>query len=352
MANRTLIVIGGGIIGHMVAWKACAADPSLKVTLIERDLPGAGASARAAGLHFPFSRTPAGREFSLSSQQFYQSALRLVPALPITSLDLRIHCAATGHENLQDVVTDGAQLDMDPEGSATAAALGSHLPVWRAVGANRADVLGLVIAIRRILAGRVHIVDGLMVRTILENDDGVAVETDDGCCLTANRLVLAPGPWALDAPFLPYTDALGIRIKRIVAFHVDEVVRRTAVDLFWEADAFFMPRSDDGTLFSFTRLEWDVSPDDAGRGISAADRDEAEAVIAHVAPRLSGKLLGGQTFCDAYSSNRVPIATAVGTGGRIAFAGAANGAGYRFAPAIADRALASIGLESGGQHLI
>lgn len=244
-------------------------------------------------------------------------------------------------------MTEGANLEVEPNEMAVTTALDSHLPIWTAVGANRAEVHSLVLAIRRNLGGRLRVIDGLRVHTIEERTSGITVNTHDGLSLNTDLVVLAPGPWALDEPFRPYTKELGLRIKRVVAFHVDESdVPRDSVDLFFEVDAFLMPRADGKTLFSFTRIEWDVSPDASGRGVSSDDRADAEAVIKKVAPRLSGKLLGGQAFCDAYSRNRVPIATTVGDSGRIAFAGGANGSGYRFAPAIADNALSAIGVAS------
>ncbi|MDH1270468.1 FAD-binding oxidoreductase [Rhizobium pusense] len=347
MKTRSLLIIGGGIIGHMVAWKACASDPKLEVTILERDLPGSGASAHAAGLHFPLSRTAGGRQYSLNSQQFYLSAVQQEPSLPISPLALRIHCAPADFAMLQEAMTEGANLEVEPNEMAVTTALDSHLPIWTAVGANRAEVHSLVLAIRRNLGGRLRVIDGLRVHTIEERTSGITVNTHDGLSLNTDLVVLAPGPWALDEPFRPYTKELGLRIKRVVAFHVDESdVPRDSVDLFFEVDAFLMPRADGKTLFSFTRIEWDVSPDASGRGVSSDDRADAEAVIKKVAPRLSGKLLGGQAFCDAYSRNRVPIATTVGDSGRIAFAGGANGSGYRFAPAIADNALSAIGVAS------
>ncbi|WP_080757341.1 NAD(P)/FAD-dependent oxidoreductase [Burkholderia gladioli] len=349
MNDLTLMIVGGGIIGHMVAWKACLSNPGITITLVERNLPGSGASARSAGLHFPLSRTSAGREYSLRSQQFYQSALRQLPSLPIDMLDLRIHCEAGQEAELREAMTAGAGLNRVPELEDGAGALGSHLPVWSATGANRADVRGLVIEIRRMLAGRLRILDGLQVDSITERRSGVELRTRDGAQLEADRLVLAPGPWVFDDAFRPYTGALGIRVKRVVAFHIEEAVPRTAVDLFFRADAFLMPRLGGGTLFSFTRNEWDVSPETSGQGISAADRAEAEGVLTQLAPALSVRLSGAQAFCDAYSHDRVPIATVLGDTGRIAFAGAANGSGYRFAPVIAERALAALGLDWDGQ---
>jgi glycine/D-amino acid oxidase-like deaminating enzyme len=46
----------------------------------------------------------------------------------------------------------------------------------------------------------------------------------------------------------------------------------------------------------------------------------------------------GRVFCDAYSADREPLVRALDEEGRLVFAGAANGSGYRLAPAIAAEA--------------
>lgn len=51
MARRDVIVVGGGIIGCTVAWRL--AQRGAKVTLVEREQPGAQASSAAAGLLQP-----------------------------------------------------------------------------------------------------------------------------------------------------------------------------------------------------------------------------------------------------------------------------------------------------------
>jgi glycine/D-amino acid oxidase-like deaminating enzyme len=43
----------------------------------------------------------------------------------------------------------------------------------------------------------------------------------------------------------------------------------------------------------------------------------------------------GRVFCDAYSPDRQPVIRPLDAAGRIVFAGAAGGSGYRLAPAIA-----------------
>jgi glycine/D-amino acid oxidase-like deaminating enzyme len=259
-------------------------------------------------------------------------------------LALRVHAGDDADAGWRSIFTSGARLAPDPESAAVSDRLGSRYPVWRADGAQRADARRLTEIINRRLHGRLTSYTGIKVDGIVEKQAAVHVYTLDGLVFAADQVILAPGPWALAAEFRPFTQDLGIRIKRVVAFHLDASAEdeRTepAVDLFVAEDAFLMPRAGGGgRLFSFTRQRWDVSPEESGAGIGAEDRDEAVRILRDVAPRLVDAIIGGQAFCDAYSPTRVPIVAEVGRTGRIVFAGAANGSGYRLAPAIADGVL-------------
>ena len=52
-ASPDAVVIGGGVIGLAVAWRA--AQRGLRVTVLERDRPGSGTSRVAAGMIAPIS---------------------------------------------------------------------------------------------------------------------------------------------------------------------------------------------------------------------------------------------------------------------------------------------------------
>jgi len=55
-------------------------------------------------------------------------------------------------------------------------------------------------------------------------------------------------------------------------------------------------------------------------------------------PELADAASSGRVFCDAYSPTGEPCVRTLDQAGRIVFAGAANGSGYRLAPAIASEA--------------
>ena len=348
--GTSLLIVGGGVMGHVTALLAARNDPRLDITLVERDRPGSGASSRSAGLHFPIGRSPRVRALSRASQLFYEGEMRQRSALPIRPLTLRIHCDAGKADWLASIVTTGASLQRCERAPAVADPFARRCERWTATGAHQALVGAYIRWIRHHLSGRVRFVEGTRVLDVDVSGRQAVARTADGQALRADHVVLSPGPFALAREFQPFVRSLSIRIKRVVAFHLDEPcpALEPGVDLFVEDDAFLMPRADgQGRVFSFTSEEWDVDPHVMAGGATKRDRDAAGAVLSRVAPGLSSRLCGAQAFCDAYSANREPIvAPLVGAPGaaRIVLAGAANGSGYRLAPAMATEALGQLGL--------
>jgi hypothetical protein len=129
--------------------------------------------------------------------------------------------------------------------------------------------------------------------------------------------------------------------------------------IFDEEDAFLLPVIHRGHwLLSYTRLEWDVDPDGPAQGLSPEDVEAARATLRPYSPALANACVSGRVCCDAYSQNHEPVVTTLdGTDGRVIFAGAASGSGYRLAPAIASEAVnllydtASQGATDDHQHV-
>lgn len=341
-------IVGGGIIGFTVAREVCRAFPDSTVTLIDRDVPGSGASARSAGLHFPLGRYPRVREMSRYSEEFYQDLRAEFPGAPIHPLGLRVHSAKLDHAGLSSMFTSAVTPLAADEQPSPLASADADYRVWTVDDAQYADVPALIAFYREALGDRLRTLFGLKIARIEETPENVTLSTHDGLRIDADHLILCPGPWALSDVFRPYTRNLDIRIKRVVAFHIDaadlhEPASVPTVDLFFDEDAFFMPwGKGDKRLFSFTRKKWDVTPEDSYGAITAEDRAEALAVLARIAPQLCDAVGGGQVFCDAYSATGAPVVASVTSSGRIVFAGAANGSGYRLAPAIARKTLKAI----------
>jgi glycine/D-amino acid oxidase-like deaminating enzyme len=152
--------------------------------------------------------------------------------------------------------------------------------------------------------------------------------------------VLAPGPWLAAPAWRDRLARLDVRVKKVVALHIEQPpAAGDGVVVFHDEDAFLLPLHEQRRwLFSYTSQVWDVEPDRLTGSVSAADLADAREVLVRRAPRLAGAARSGRVFCDAYSPDREPLVRALDEEGRLVFAGAANGSGYRLAPAIAAEA--------------
>jgi glycine/D-amino acid oxidase-like deaminating enzyme len=339
MRTDRIAVVGGGIIGCLVAREAARSGAG--VTLVDRDLVGLGASGRSAGVHFPLGRTERVRAMSAYSQAYYDALKDAFPALPIQPLALDaavpVGAAREHHARFLHPGRPGAMVAAEgrrvpwPDGGTT----------WRLPGCQVADVGDLVGALVRDLRDRAAVLEGVRVLAVDEHSSGVTLTLGTGESREFDQVVLCPGPWANADEWRRYTAGLGIRIKKVVALHVDQPVDADDVGVFFPVeDAFLVPVRHRGHwLFSYTCPDWDVLPDSLHDGLSAADLARARAVLVRYAPALADRVRGGRVFCDAYSPAREPLVVPVGATGRVVFAGAANGSGYRLGPAIATAAV-------------
>jgi D-arginine dehydrogenase len=149
-------------------------------------------------------------------------------------------------------------------------------------------------------------------------------------------VVLAPGPWLAGTPWHDLVAPLGLRAKKIAALHIER--RPGPADqavILDDDDAFLLPLAHRGHwLFSYSCQEWDVDPDELTGGLATAQLTAASECLRHYSPALADACASGRMFCDAYSPDREPVVRERDAAGRIVFAGAANGSGYRLAPAI------------------
>ncbi|MBA3774505.1 MAG: FAD-binding oxidoreductase [Ramlibacter sp.] len=334
-----IVVLGGGIVGTVVASRLLAEDGTRRITLVDAGLVGNGASQYSAGVHFPVGCSARVKALAATSADYYERMRTRAPAVPIHPFEPWVAADSAQAAEVEARCT-GLRAPNAADGRVPAD-LAPGLELWRLPGCHVADVQQVAQWHARQLLERAKLIEGLRVTAIDESAAGVRVQLSDGRTLAADALVLAPGPWANTGAFKPFTAALGIRIKKVVALHVDPAPARDAALFFPLEDAFLAPLPHRGHgLFSYTCTQWDVTPE-AMRHASLERRefDEAQAVLGRVAPGLLAQPpMGGRVFCDAYGPEREPIVCGVGTHGRIVFVGAANGSGYRLAPGMADEA--------------
>jgi glycine/D-amino acid oxidase-like deaminating enzyme len=310
-----IAVVGAGIIGCMIAREIIDRAPAAAVVVLDRDTVGSGASRLSAGLHLPRGSSPRLRKMTAYSHEFYLRLKENHPELPIRPVAMSI--VAGDGVRLRELYLDCARLTRRND-------------MWDGEGAHYTDVYALTQALACFLRPRVTFREGVRVTTL-----GTDLRLSTGETLSVDRVVLAPGPWltGLAAP-------MGLRVKKVVALHIE---RAPGPDdrlvVFQDEDAFLLPLRERGHwLFSYTSHDWDVDPTTVGTGLSTHDLTDAHACLRRYAPELADRAVSGRVFCDAYSPTGEPCVEPLDGAGRIVFAGAANGSGYRLAPAIASEA--------------
>lgn len=344
MIEVDVAVIGAGIIGCLTARELAARSADLSIAVFDRDIAGSGASRRSAGVHFPRGRTDRVRQMSALSHDYYRDLLEKEPQSPIFPLALSL--LSSRPDDVAEVYLEVAKLapadQVLTDQVLTDIALPPGMSAWSGEGCNYAEVGGLVTMLARQLRPRTQFCEGVAVTAVEPGAERVILRLSTGDDVAAAAVVLAPGPWLNRPAWSALVKPLGARVKKVVAVHVDQSAGADdQMVVFHDEDAFLMPVvSRDQWLFSYTSQHWDVDPDELTAGLSPGDLVDARACLSRYAPKLAERIHSGRVFCDAYSSDGEPIVRALDTAGRIVFAGAANGSGYRLAPAIAAEAIA------------
>lgn len=336
MKQVDVAVVGAGITGILTARELCARTPTRSIVVVESgDLAG-GASRRSAGLHFPRGATPRARAFASYSHDYYAQLLADHPSWPLFPLDVSVVAGAARAPVLSERYLDHARLVRggDPHPLVN---LPADSAVWQGTGCHYADVPALTRLLAGQLRDRVELREGVAVIGLSPDREGCTLRLSTGGTIRAGRVVLAPGPWLHSGPWKDMVAPLGARVKKIVALHIDQrPVADDPVLVFDDEDAFLLPMVQRGYwLFSYTCQEWDVSPDTVSASLSSRNVAEARDLLRRYAPHLRATATSGRVFCDAYSPQGAPLVEPLDPAGRIVFAGAASGSGYRFAPATA-----------------
>jgi glycine/D-amino acid oxidase-like deaminating enzyme len=267
---------------------------------------------------------------SAYSHAYYADLKRRHPRLPI--------------HPVRATLIDGTTDRYLPQAAPTPAEPGPAMPpgsrAWRIAGAHHCDVYQLTQELAAQLRPSVIFAEGVAVTAIEPNNDGVTVRTSTDIQITGTRVILAPGPWLTAPAWRDLLNPLRLRVKRVVALHIDRQPSPADEAILFDADdAFLLPLVRRGHwLFSYASPEWDVDPDRPPDGLPAREFQTARDLLRRYEPTMADACHGGRMFCDAYSPGREPVVQALDPAGRIVFAGAACGSGYRLAPAIAAEA--------------
>lgn len=207
MTFGSILIVGGGLMGLSAAWHLRRADPTTRVTVLERERPGAAASgASAAGVRAMF-RDPAERALALASlarwphlgreldgDTRYRRGGGLRVALDGESWALtEAEVAAQRADGVPVERVDAATVQRLAPGVAPRALGGIWCPIDGQAEA-RATVDAFAAAARR--AGA-RIEDGVEVTALLvEGNRVVGTRRADGTVDAADVVIVAAGAWS------------------------------------------------------------------------------------------------------------------------------------------------------------
>ncbi|MFD8144116.1 NAD(P)/FAD-dependent oxidoreductase [Streptomyces sp. NPDC059708] len=339
-ARTDVAVVGAGILGVLIAREVLSRDPSATVTVLDRDMIGSGATRRSAGLHFPRGADDTVRALAAESERFYADLHTARPDLPIHPLGMTVLAPESAEEALREAYLPEAKLRWTADLPPCVPALPKDFGAWEGDGCQYADVHALTQLLAAELRPAVSFREGVAVEAAAAGPGGTRLTLTGGATLDAGHVVIAPGPWTGEPAWRELVAPLGTRIKKVVALHVDTApAPGDRAVVLHEEDAFLLPVHHRGHwLLSYTCREWDVDPAGVDPAVTAGHLREGRALLTRYAPALAAHCRSGRVFCDAYGPGGRPLVTALDPYGRLVFAGAAGGSGYRLAPALAARA--------------
>ncbi len=349
-----IAVVGAGVIGALTAYIAKRAHPEFRITLLDRDLIGMGASAYGGAIRIPLGLTENHRALVRRSEELFAVFSRDSVVPPIQSKTIywfvKEHCTKQFLEKLTDPLVRSATADEIADLSNVIPGLvppAGAVPFvsFTAATGNAGALARWAVSVLRKEPG----FSGNECAAVVNVEDQrnrFKVQLSDGRNIFARYVVWSTGPW-LDDP-LPWPEGAipTRRIKKVAALHLDFQAKDTdPIVFFHDDDAYFLPNPErNAWIYCFASPVWDVNPADKPFALGSDDLTLALTLLDHHAPGLSGKWMGARVFCDAYAPERLPFSQTHPVSPNFVLATCGSGSGYRLGPAIAEQALSLLGL--------
>jgi glycine oxidase len=319
--TRSVVVVGGGIMGCACAWEL--ARRGVSVTLFERSVPGAEASSAAAGILGASVEHREGgplARLARESRRLYPAFVR--DLVQKTAIDpeyrecgvLQVDFArrrSPGHapkgRSARRVLDARALRRLEPALSERVASGVLH------EGDARVDPRRLLRALR-IAAAR----DGVVIRTgayvrrvVVEGERAVGIALDDGELVRAKHVVVAAGSWTtlVEGTGLPAGAVVPAR-GQIVEIETPEPLLRRVV---YGPRAYLVPR-DDGHLLVGSTLEFVGYRREVTAG---AVRDLLAAAIGLVPALAAAEFRSSWSSFRPYTKDERPLIGSSGVAGLV-----------------------------------
>jgi len=342
-----LTIVGGGIVGAMVAWRALRRRPEWHVLWVDRSLFGLGASAYAGALLTPFGR-------SAKHRAMLAAGFKLLSTFESETGPLSVRELAGWYVVSPQLVTARREWFLDPVPEPCAVdgdgCLRSVMPILQlgdrvALGpfmvrqGRPTEFIARIVDLCR-ASSHFSLWEGIAVNSWIPANAGIRLSLAGEREIVTDRLALATGAWAkyqLSAePGLE-----NMRVKRVAACHIEMPPAADApVVYFGDHDSFLLPLPTERRwLFGFPSEVWDVPPTDFRSELDDVDRAAADESLDKYGGDLKRHRHGGRAFYDCYSNDRLPLVTSIGGDPRVVFVGACAGSGFRFSLGLAEQAI-------------
>ncbi|WP_406334290.1 NAD(P)/FAD-dependent oxidoreductase [Streptomyces sp. NBC_00203] len=343
-----LAVVGSGIVGALSAHYAVRRNPGLRVLVLTHAARGTGATRLSAGFDTPTGHSAAQRALAARSTALFAELAAELPDVQREPVDTYWVVGRATAAALHTSMADGGRtsaVDRDGRQLLTETFPGLAHGDDEVLRASAPMTVGRAQALAdQLLDGVVSrpgsaLLEGFRVTDVRRAGGHIELVAADGSRVTADKAVVAPGPWALDGPVARAARDRGARVKKVVAFHIMSPPPLHAPALVFEdADAFLLPHHPGGHwIFSVTSPDWDRGPDEP-LAIDARDRSLARALLERHVPGFLPHLLGGRVFSDCFTPGHLPVVDTVDDDDVVMAIGG-SGSGYRLAPAMAEDAL-------------
>ncbi|MFD7449895.1 NAD(P)/FAD-dependent oxidoreductase [Kitasatospora sp. NPDC059827] len=376
-----LAVIGTGIVGATAVGLAALRHPDASVVAVCAGAVHDGSTVRSLAVDIPAGRTEEQRALARRSLELRAELASLAPALnaevrraywvvPAGGAagvdgqlvgDALAPCRSEQEAQLRAVFggpVGGAGTELRRSAEATfsepAEAVEQLLRPLTDGGPAAGSLAAGSLTARPLAAGsradgpRRDLVEGFAVRAVEPCADGYRLIAEDGGELTARRVLAAPGAATLTGPFAATAKRLGARTKKVVAYRLrgGEPGGHRPLLVLDEPDAFLLPVGEGRDwYYSITSTDWDCPPERTRLAPNPADRALAEAVLAEQLPGFRPEFIGCRTGADLYLPDFAPLITPLDGLDGVVLATGGAGSGFRLAPAMAEGALALLGLD-------
>ncbi|KQO74544.1 glycine oxidase [Methylobacterium sp. Leaf88] len=352
-ARSDVVIVGAGLIGLSIAWRVTQAGRS--VTVLERDIVGAGASLAATGMLAPAAEHEPGSDpllplalESLSRWPGFRDALQAAAGLDIDYREEGTLVLAIGRDEVERLrfrhdLQKRSGLDArwltGPEARAReprlrpAVTAGLYCPHDHQVDPSRV----MAALVRACLAAGVAIVEGCAVEALDWSADRVTgVRTAQGIS-RADTVVLASGAWSGETGLLPDHLALPVRPLRGQSLALRTTARTgTLAHMVWTEQVHMAPKSDGHLIVGATVEDCGFVPGVTAGGLYAL-LEGARRVLPGIEEMAVEAIWSG---FRPTSDDDAPIIDALAPGLVVATGHHRNG--YLLAPATADAVAALV----------